>query len=112
MHDDKQLLSWLKLFFKDFPKRGFTVRELSEIYEDATSPMIAVQIRKLLEEGYITEMPKPKRFGYMTPAYKYNFNVSNQNDIIKQFVTACKALKTLYPDVEITVRSKKDIPFD
>ena len=111
MHDDKQLLSWLKHIFNAYPKRGFTIRELSEIYEDATSQMIAVQIRKLLEEGYITEMPKPKHLGYMTLTYKYNSNASNQNDIIKQFISACKALKTLYPDVEITVQSKEDIPF-
>ena len=112
IHDDDRLLQWLKHVFNAYPKRAFTARELSEIYKDATIQIVSVRIRKLFEEGYIIRVPKPKHFGYMTPAYKYNSNVSNQDDIIKQFITACKALKTLYPDVEITVRSKEDIPFD
>ena len=118
MHKDDKQLQWLKHTFNAMPRDAFTIRELAECYEDTTIQKTSMLIQRLVYEGYIIRVPR--LFGDKTPAYRYNpsaFNIQKTreeeiNDTIKQFAKACKALKALYPDVEILVRSEKDIPFD
>lgn len=117
MHKEDKQLQWLKDTFITSPRSAFTIRELAECYEDTTIQKTSILIQRLVYEGYIIRVPR--LFGDKTPAYGYNpsaFNIQRTreeeiNDTIKQFAKACKALKALYPDLEILVRSEKDIPF-